>query len=370
MKNHTKNRDIGIGKDKGKKDCNQRAPVMIGNSNGRSILGSKGRSRDRSASDAGRQSNGDRVRFPDDIKAEDGSLLSSLWNILVFIVTSVLAANCVAGFMTVLVVLHVTVRPFSKPTYRRLVAQLGSSSFIDALALLLPNTKIYLTGDSDVPSQIGTSLMVSNHVIDADWWGLLMLGRFVGLRGTQKIFLRNEYLRIDMSHVEKSSHALVSTASLVASPRVVSSTTRGEASTDSGSPGLTSSSSSGTSKRFASHDISLVGKLLHQFLEFPLLNGDDHLSDREHLFQLLRSFAEGQGSATPVHLLLYPEGWSLHHGADRLSIHAKSNEFAKREDRPQLKHLLLPRNRGFKATLECLRESNPVVYDVTMVSQC
>jgi hypothetical protein len=102
-------------------------------------------------------------------------------------------------------------------------------------------------------------------------------------------------------------------------------------------------------------------------MEFPLLNGEDYISDREHLFQLLRSFAENNGAEAPVHLLFFPEGWSLHNGADRRSILAMSNEFAKREGRPQLKHLLLPKTTGFNASLECLRESSPVVYDVTMV---
>jgi hypothetical protein len=45
---------------------------------------------------------------------------------------------------------------------------------------------------------------------------------------------------------------------------------------------------------------------------------------------------------------------------------AKSNEFAKREGRPQLKHLLLPRTTGINASLESLRESSPVVYDLTI----
>jgi hypothetical protein len=89
-------------------------------------------------------------------------------------------------------------------------------------------------------------------------------------------------------------------------------------------------------------------------------------TDRESLFQLLRSFAEKRGAAAPVHLVLFPEGWSLHNGADRQSILAKSNEFAKREGRPTLKHLLLPRTTGFNASLDSLRESSPVVYDVTM----
>ena len=45
---------------------------------------------------------------------------------------------------------------------------------------------------------------------------------------------------------------------------------------------------------------------------------------------------------------------------------AKSVEFAKREGRPQLKKLLLPRTTGFYASLDSLREASPVVYDVTM----
>jgi hypothetical protein len=111
-----------------------------------------------------------------------------------------------------------------------------------------------------------------------------------------------------------------------------------------------------------------MAKLLYLFLDFPLINGEDYTSDREQLFTLLRSFAEpNEAQAAPVHLLFYPEGWSIHNGADRRAVLATSNKFAKREGKPQLKHLLLPRTRGFNASLECLRESSPVVYDVTMV---
>jgi hypothetical protein len=110
-----------------------------------------------------------------------------------------------------------------------------------------------------------------------------------------------------------------------------------------------------------------MAKLLHAFLEFPVMSGEDYISDRQDLFQLLRSFAQHNAAGAPVHLLLFPEGWSLHNGSDRRAVLAKSNEFAKREARPQLKHLLLPRTTGFNASLESLRESSPVVYDVTMV---
>jgi hypothetical protein len=253
-----------------------------------------------------------------------------------------------------------------------LAAQLGAASFLDAIALLLPNTKIYLTGDSDIPSPVGTSVMISNHVYESDWWWMLMLGRCVGLRGSLKVFLRNEYLNLSMNSGEPPSTAVRPAGALAASnssSRIVTFS-RIETNGETGSPGSSASGASSPTdgRNFASCDISIAAKLLHLFLEMPLVNEEDYVSDREQLFQLLRSFAAGAGASSPVHLLLFPEGWSLHHGADRLSVHAKSNEFAKRERRPQLKHLLLPRNRGFKATLECLRESSPVVYDVTIVS--
>lgn len=288
-----------------------------------------------------------RVRFPDDV---DGGSSSPL-GVLMDMATAVIAVVCIAGLSTILVVLYVTVRPFSQPVYRRLAAQVGAASFIDALAILVPNTKIFLTGDSDIPSPVGTSLLVSNHLMDADWWAVFMLGRCVGLRGSIKVFLRNEYLHINVngdSQHPRTNGSTLSTSSFVSMGP------------SSGTPPTTS--------HHNPQDLSLLAKLLHLFLDFPLINGEDYISNRNQLFQLLRSFAENDGVAAPVHLLFFPEGWSQHNGADRRSILAKSNEFAHREGRPQLKHLLLPRARGFNASLECLRESSPVVYDVTMVS--
>ena len=142
-----------------------------------------------------------------------------------------------------------------------------------------------------------------------------------------------------------------------------STTTQGVTSATAG--GGSSSNHSETCKK-AAPDLTLMAMLLHLFMEFPLINGDDCASDREHLFSLLRSFA-APDTGSPVHLLFYPECWALHSGEKRSSVLAKSNEFAKREGKPALKHLLLPRTRGFNASLECLRESSPVVYDVTMV---
>ena len=131
---------------------------------------------------------------------------------------------------------------------------------------------------------------------------------------------------------------------------------------------------------------TLVKFLLRTLLEFPCLSsesGSDYIKDRSELFQLLRCFAEEEKSC-PVQLLLLPEGWSaaattdddhvagLHWTSEDIALRrklllAKSVEFAKREGRPQLRHLLLPRTTGFNASLESLRASSPVVYDVTIV---
>jgi hypothetical protein len=105
--------------------------------------------------------------------------------------------------------------------------------------------------------------------------------------------------------------------------------------------------------------------MVHSLLDFPVLsNENNYIEDREDMFSLLKSFSETRG--TPVHLLLFPEAWSLHGTKNRKAVLAKSNEFAKREGRPQLTHLLLPRTTGFNASIDSLRESSPVVYDVTI----
>jgi hypothetical protein len=212
-------------------------------------------------------------------------------------------------------------------------------------------------------------------VVTADWWAIFLLGRCVGLRGSLKVFLRNEFLGISMENVDMATlRTNGSSSNLTSSAVAVASSNGGSLAPAHGagaSPTASSSSSSsstghghGTSKQ-AAPDLALMAKLLHLFMEFPLVNGED-TSDREQLFIMLRSFAAA-GTVSPVHLLFYPECWCMHNGADRRSTHARSNEFAKREGKPALTHLLLPRTRGFNACLECLRESAPVVYDVTMV---
>jgi hypothetical protein len=314
--------------------------------------------------------------------------LRTMVDSLLGIVTALLASWCIVGLCLILAVLYVTVRTFSKSTYRRLVAVWGGAALVDALTLLLPNCRIYLTGDSDIPSPVGSSVLVANHIVPADWWAIFLLGRCVGLRGNLKVFLRNEFLQVNMEDVDRTrtgSHTTTSTngtTSLITNGSSNSSNISSGGGVGSiinvppkhqpshqGSPTFSTTTGHGDASRCrkAAPDISLMAKLLHLFLEFPLINGEDYPSDREQLFTLLRSFASPPETASPVHLLLYPECWSLHNGTDRKSVHAKSNGFAKREGKPTLKHLLLPRTRGFNASLECLRESSPVVYDVTMV---
>jgi hypothetical protein len=318
------------------------------------------------------------------------TLLSSIWwDTIVDIITGLIALWCTFGLFIILAILYVTIRPFSKSTYRRLACIWGNAALIDTISLLLPNCRIYLTGDSDIPSPVGSSVLVANHVVPVDWWAICLLGRCVGLRGNLKVFLRNEFLQVNIANVDvdgslRSSAGAAAAAAATGAGATSTTTTSTvvtngqhtgtngtiipQQQTTSSSPIYnTSNTNINSSCRKAAPDVSLMAKLLHLFLEFPLINGDEYTSDREQLFTLLRSFASPPETASPVHLLLYPECWSMHNGTDRKLVHAKSNGFAKREGKPTLKHLLLPRTRGFNASLECLREASPVVYDVTMV---
>ena len=372
----------------------------------------------------GTSNNHPRVRFPEEEEQDEGEAVARVFSSLCGIFFGAIASICLLGVLTILGILYVVVRPFSVSTYRRVANQLAASSFLDAIALLLPNLRLYLTGDSDVPSPVGTSILVCNHAMDGDWWAILMLGRCVGLRGSVKAMMRNEILNLNVQNSNcnsdtqqqqllfsssasareaqrerrsvsgiqltpsllKQATAAIGAVSTANGGRSVNGNGNGygtpgpDHSTNGGHhhqnnnnnhPSPTSSHTSNgiTTRHQTSRDLRILAKLLHAFMEFPLLNGEDYISDREHLFQLLRSFAENNGAEAPVHLLFFPEGWSLHNGADRKNVLAMSNEFAKREGRPQLKHLLLPKTTGFNASLECLRESSPVVYDVTLVSE-
>jgi Acyltransferase C-terminus len=303
-----------------------------------------------------------KVRFED--SEHDGE---SVLEIILDVFSGIAAFVCSMGLVTVLILLYLIVRPFSVGVARRLSASLGAAAFLDAIAVLLPNTRIYLTGDSDIPSPVGASVLVSNHLVDGDWYSLLMLGRCVGLRGSVKVFLRNEILNLEQNGSPRNTASNIARRNSpppISRPSLPSTVT---GIIDSIPAIARSSSNTGSSSRHpTSPDLSMAAAILHTFLDFPLMNGEDYISNRENMFQLLRSFSDRTGAGAPVHLLLFPEGWSVYNGEDRQSVLARSNAFAKREGRPQLKHLLLPRTTGFNASLDSLRDSSPVVYDVTM----
>ena len=263
------------------------------------------------------------------------------------------------------------------------------------MALLLPNTRIYLTGDSDPLSPIGVSVLVCNHVMEGDWWAILMLARCVGLRGSVKPFLQSNHVVPSTTTTTTTTTAVTTATATTNTTTVMVDSSDNNNSSNSNSPiravmdsnnnhnnnnlpsnngngnGTTTTTPSTATTTTSNMDgSSLILRFLHTLLEFPMLSSEhtqNYITDREELFSLLRSFASN-GAPAPTHLLLFPEGWrsGVGVGHDRKSMMTKSIEFAKREGRPQLQHLLLPRTTGFYASLDSLREASPVIYDVTM----
>lgn len=324
------------------------------------------------------------------------SPLLVLKNLTILAITILVAI----GAVTVILILYVVIRPFSLSAYRRLVCTIAVASFLDAMAIVLPNIKIFLTGDSDPLSPVGASVLVCNHVMNGDWWVILMLARCVGLKGSIKAFLQHRGTATHESiivphpapvhghghghgnvtgvvngksglmhpmvpmHISRnpshstSMHPLLHASNPDVKPNPTAASTTASSATTHARPIPTSPSSSTRP--------CLGTTFLHTFLDFPLLsseNAQNYVQERNELFSLLRSFA-ATSATVPVHLLLFPEGCP--EGHDRKSMIAKSVEFAKRDGRPQLKNLLLPRTTGFYASLESLREASTVVYDVTM----
>eukprot|EP00557_Chaetoceros_sp_GSL56_P001283 CAMPEP_0176493136 /NCGR_PEP_ID=MMETSP0200_2-20121128/9393_1 /TAXON_ID=947934 /ORGANISM="Chaetoceros sp., Strain GSL56" /LENGTH=583 /DNA_ID=CAMNT_0017890789 /DNA_START=27 /DNA_END=1776 /DNA_ORIENTATION=- len=313
-----------------------------------------------------------------------------LKNLSLVLVTLLVAV----GAITIILILYVVIRPFSLPAYRRLACTIAVASFLDAMALILPNTKIYLTGDSDPLTPVGISVLVCNHVMNGDWWVILMLARCVGLKGSVKAFLQHRVPAIPndgltlLSHGSNGknlgnlnlsrnpSHPTFGASGGGGAAAAALSSSNTDAKPNQHAPVMMSSNASQrnlrtlaplTSSSSTFHPKQCFGTtFLNKFLDFPLLsseNAQNYVQERNELFSLLRSFAS-TSTTVPVHLLLFPEGCP--EGDDRKSMIAKSVEFAKRDGRPQLKHLLLPRTTGFYASLESLREASTVVYDVTM----
>jgi len=346
-------------------------------------------------------------------EGECEDIIKSLSDIFSSMILLAILVQSILGLLILLGLFYLTIRPFSSRTYRRLAASIGASYLVDGLSLVLPNMRLYLTGDSDVPSPVGTSVLVCNHVWDGDWWSILMLGRCVGLRGTIKAFLRDEVIRNWATTMDNGfSHSDETPTNAVIQQQQQQQqqnhSTAGPT-TQTTTQLLLPSAAAMEQKMPPMRKFSYLAirLLLNRFLEFPLLcaspsssynsagsplrssisnahHNDERSERKEEMLALLRDFANSSATA-PVHLLLFPEGWSLEGttsssshatehlngtqlGAttDRTSVMAKSVEFAKREGRPQLRHLLLPRTKGFNAAMQSLRDSSPVVYDVTM----
>lgn len=279
----------------------------------------------------------------------------NLLTILKQVATLLLIFILTCGEVITILILYVIVRPFSLSLYRRMVSS-KCAEFFDSVALFLPNMKIYMTSDSDYLSPVGVSVLVCNHSMEGDWWAMIMFARLLGHRGSIKPFLQ----KVPPSN---DHHNSISTNTSFSS-NTIGSTTQ-----------LNSKVQKGRLKNVpiqvsdeyvaASWEPSIPTIFLNKFLDFPLLssaNNQNYIQDRNELFSLLRSFASDAAALAPTHFLLFPEGMLLE-GQDRKSMIAKSVEFAKREGRPQLQHLLLPRTTGFSASLESLREASPVIYD-------
>lgn len=324
------------------------------------------------------------------------------------------------GAVTILLFLYITVRPFSLGTYRRLACTMSIAPFFDVMSLLLPNMKIILSGDSDAISSIGISVLVSNHCMEGDWLSIFMLARVLGLRGSVKAFLQRSNSTSPKAHSPDEKRIIPNSASTPilkkdtsndGNGRGFSALSKKQIPRNHSQPSTLNASASSpkridtkSSSGLDTQDTDLITSFLNKILDFPLLsseNTQNYVQDRNELLSLLKSFStsvhyqpkknddrfgkdkqNGHASGhsqnsmddgfdfnanVPIQLLLFPEGWPI--GQNRRSMIEKSIEFAKREGRPQLKHLLLPRTTGFYASLDSLSPSSPNVYDVTMAHE-
>ncbi|CAM9990092.1 unnamed protein product, partial [Phaeothamnion confervicola] len=212
------------------------------------------------------------------------------------------------GGLVVAVCLYLTVRPWSRSVYRRMLCSYVTAPLVDAAALLLPRTRVCITGDSDMldglcPGAVVSNKLVAPEVAALDCWCVLLVARAVGAHGHTKVLIRQSLAQVP-----------------------------------------------------------LVGWLL-RLLEFPAL-GHSYQQHRDELRGALASFADDAVlSGVPYLFLHFPEGESF----SKKSL-ASSLEFAWREGRPELRHLLLPHTTTLTAVMDGLRAANPVVYDVTVAA--
>jgi len=84
----------------------------------------------------------------------------------------------------------------------------------------------------------------------------------------------------------------------------------------------------------------------------------DWASDADHIQETFRKIIENK---IPVWLVSFVEGTRA-----RLPKIAASQEFARLHGLPELRHVLIPRTKGFAATVQGLREHVTAVYDITI----
>merc|ERR1712146_743719 len=102
----------------------------------------------------------------------------------------------------------------------------------------------------------------------------------------------------------------------------------------------------------------IIGWIL-RFLEYPMVQADSWTKSRTRVTSTLRSFAVDK---FPTLLFFFPEGDKINE-----DIREKSRQYAEREKRPTLTHVLLPRTTGFNTCIEAFRDANhPMIFDMTI----
>ncbi|CAG9771263.1 unnamed protein product [Ceutorhynchus assimilis] len=95
-----------------------------------------------------------------------------------------------------------------------------------------------------------------------------------------------------------------------------------------------------------------------KFSEFVFLERS-YEKDKEVIDQQIRKLAD---HPDPMWLLLFPEGTRFTPKKHQISL-----DFANKNNLPQLKHHLLPRTKGFVASLPPMRGKVPAIYDTLIV---
>ncbi|EQC41960.1 hypothetical protein SDRG_00809 [Saprolegnia diclina VS20] len=87
--------------------------------------------------------------------------------------------------------IYVTIRPFNRALYRKVMGAQCQQAWVDVLSCSFPKANIVATGD--IPTDIAKPMIIlANHQVDADWWYLWQMARLQGAAGNVKITLKGE----------------------------------------------------------------------------------------------------------------------------------------------------------------------------------